>query len=147
MGQAGINVRDGRAEFIGDDGQHATATPKDVRRLDLVSFSEPLFHGEEPFYLLHLQNYAWIVPYFTPGIGDLLQLLRPRLESEALIYLAECARLPLRLRRRLMGWLPLFPSPRLARYDASALPSWPRNGPFRLSEVPDLLDEMDNGQR
>lgn len=118
---------------------------QDLDQWIVAGLSNGLFQGEEPFYVLRAGDRIWVVPFFTEGILDLLRLAAPRLEGRAMIYRVQRERMPLAWRRRLGDMPPLFPLPRLSAHAASTMPRWQEEGPFTLSEVPELREELNDG--
>lgn len=113
-----------------------------VRRLILVRFGAGLLHGEEPFLVVDGGPWLLVAPFLSGGAAAMLAALRrhapPLLEAEADM-------LPWRWRRRLGGWLPLFPLPALAWQPASSLPRWPLRGPRPYDDLAAVAPEWTDG--
>ena len=133
-----LRVFDNTAEMIVDDLAVSTVAVDDFVKLYIVSYGNSLYHGDEPFYVAICRDRLWVIPYFTPGVDQFLQAVTPRLDHEQAIFKATSPPRPFAWRRRLGGFLPLFPLPRLAEHPLSTLPAWQESGPFRLSEIPEF---------
>lgn len=105
----------------------------------VVSLQNGLFQGEEPFYVLSFPTVAWVVPDDTRGLVQLWKAIKPLMQNR--IERVEDAHLPWRLRRRVLGLIPLFPLPTLGSFPLSSMPSWPSTSVVS----PDRYDELIQG--
>lgn len=133
-----LQVCEQRVEMIVGGRVMATANPDEISRLYLVVSDDPLYHGEEPFYVVLFKDFLWVIPYFTLGAESFLRAVLPRLEARRAIFKAVSPAMPVAWRKKLLGALPLFPVPRLAQHPLSPLPDWQERGPLRLSEIPEF---------
>lgn len=115
------------------------ANVNDVTRLYVVTLENPIYQGEEPFYALVVGRVVWVIPYFTAGLQALLAAVRPVLERVRGVTQVKGAPLPWAWRKKLLGWLPLFPIPRLDCYPVAELPEWARGEGKAPSEEAELF--------
>lgn len=118
-----IALTDGNLELASGGRTRDVAAPGDLVRLVQVFPADALFHGEESYYLGFLGDRVWVLPYFTPGFGTLLETLAPALAARGALFRAEVAGCPLPWRRRLLGLLPLFPTPALGSHPLRTTPA------------------------
>lgn len=115
----------------------------DIQSLFVVSLENPLFTGDEPFFVAVFSGFLWVIPEDTHGLRDFIQAVAPRLEETRAVYRAVSPPRPWRWRRRVLGFLPLFPTPALGCHPLSSKPDWTVSEPLRPSEVEELAMAAD----
>ena len=119
----------------------------DILRLFVVSLENPLFTGDEPFFVAVFPDFLWVIPEDTPGLQDFIRAVAPKLEKSRTVFRAVSPPRPWRWRRRTLGFLPLFPTPALGCHPLSSIPDWTVSQPLRPSEVEELVMATDGPDR
>jgi hypothetical protein len=135
-----IRVNGSAISLVVDGQVLDAADADDVTRLYVIKQENALYQGDEPFYAVVVGRAVWVVPYFTPGVRELLVAIRPALERRRGVTLVRDAKWPWSWRRRWLGFLPLFPVPGLGRHRVSSLPAWSADSGHAVSEYPDLFN-------
>ncbi len=142
MAKDRLEVSDGTVRLIAGGRTAAEAACEAIDKLFVVVHEDPLFQGDEPFYVAVFADRLWVVPDDTPGIGEFLGALAPALDRGRRVYRAVSPPRPFAWRKRVLGLLPLFPIPRLAAHPLSTIPAWREEGPFAPAEVAELAAEL-----
>jgi hypothetical protein len=116
----GIEFRDGTATLRLGGRPAARLEAGAVEAVWLLR-QDPLVHEDEPLTVIAAGPVLWLVPWPTRGAGAFLAALaaRPGVAFRGGVL----TRVPLQWRARLLGVLPLFPTPRLAERPARELPA------------------------
>ena len=138
MATESVTLTEDKAHILVGDRELGSARLDDARRLYVVRFADGLFHGEEPFFVVLFDEYLWVLPDTVTGLDYFLAALAERLAAPGALYRAESPSGPVAWRRRLAGFLPLFPMPRLGCFPLSTLPAWREEGPLALEELPEI---------
>lgn len=120
------------------------AKVENVVKLFWASPAEPLFHGDETYYVALLSDRLWVLPYLTSGVGEFLREVAPALADRRALFRAKTAVVPLSWRRRLMGLIPLFPTPGLGVHPLKTLPKMQALRPISAAEIQEK-GENENG--
>ena len=145
MARERIQVRDSQAKMIVDEVAVSTVNIEDVARLYVITHENALFHGDEPFYVALFRDSLWVIPFFTPGVDEFIRGVSRGPGERTAIFRAVSRPLPFRWRKRLMGFFPVFPVPRLAQHPLSTLPELQGVEPVRRPEAAGMMGGEDNG--
>lgn len=96
----------------------------DASALFIVTLENDLYQGEEPFYIVLFDDVAWLVPFFTVGTQNFLKAIKPSVLKKSGVQRVDEFHLPWSWRKRQLGWLPIFPIPRLLACPRNSLPKW-----------------------
>lgn len=118
-----VRVEGSRIDLIAADRVVDSAATDEIVKLFWLSAADPLYHGEESYYVAVLPDRLWVLPYFTGGIAGFLAEVLPPLEKRGALFRAEVSGCPISWRRRIWGLLPLFPTPALGAHPLRTLPS------------------------
>ena len=143
MARDRLEVVDGKARLIVGGRPRDAADCGTIERLVVVRHEDPLFHGDEPFFVAVFPDRLWVVPDCTPGVDRFIKALAPRLSQEKRVYRALTPPRPFGWRKKIMGFLPLFPIPRLAAHPLSSQPHWHESGPYSPAEVEEVAFELE----
>lgn len=105
----------------------------------IVALEDPLFSGDEPFYVALFPSFLWVIPYLTPGTNEFFRAIEPTLEASGAVFRATSRNQPFAWRRRWLGFLPLFPVPDLGCHPRSSRPKWEQSEPMRPSDTEEFL--------
>lgn len=135
MARDRLEVSGGRARLIVGGRRADEADCGAIERLTVVVHEDALFHGDAPFFVAAFPDRLWVIPEGTPGLSEFFRALAPRLTREKRVYRALTPPRPFGWRKKILGFLPLFPIPRLAAHPPSSQPPWHESGPFSPAEV------------
>ena len=123
-----IRISGGIAEMLGRRAVVATVAVDTLLKLYRVQFESGLFHGEERFAVAVFPGQTWVVPPFTPGLDEFWRAcMSVSMRRDACFEVAALG-IPWAWRKRVLGFLPIFPIPRLGILRDGSLPSWLESG-------------------
>ena len=131
--------------MIVDEVAVSTVNIEDVARLYVITQESTLFQGDEPFYVALFRDSLWVIPFFTAGVDEFIRSMGRGSGERAVIFRAVSRPVPFVWRKRLMGFLPVFPVPRLAQHSLSTLPELQGVEPLRRDEAAGMMGGEDNG--
>ncbi|MDJ0607784.1 MAG: hypothetical protein QNJ67_02320 [Kiloniellales bacterium] len=137
-----LEISGGRARLIVGGRAREEVDCCTIEKLFVVRHEDQLYHGHEPFFVAVFPDRLWVVPEYTPGIDRFMKALAPRLSQEKRVYRALTPPRPFAWRMIILGFLPLFPIPRLAAHPLSSLPRWHESGPYSPAEVEEVAVEL-----
>lgn len=111
------------------------ASAAEISKLVWASPADALFHGEESYYVAFLPDRIWVLPYLTTGIRGLLDAVGPALAGRHALFRAEVSGCPVPWRRRILGLVPLFPTPALGRHPIDTVPEFLGAKPISINEL------------
>jgi hypothetical protein len=118
-----IQVHGKQAKMIINGSITSTVNLEEILSLYVVTQESSLFQGDEVFYVAGFDNFFWVIPYFTSGVDELLKAVASKFLAKATVFRAVSPPLPFAWRRKLLGFCPLFPLPRLSQHPLSTLPA------------------------
>jgi len=118
-----IEAADEQVKLIAGGRTLDSASPSELRKLVWASPADSIFHGEESYYVAFLPDRVWVVPYFTAGIRGFLDTVGLPLAKQHALFRAEISGCPVPWRRRVLGLVPLFPTPALGTHPVGTVPN------------------------
>lgn len=132
-------VEDDRLELWIAGRLSASESAERATCLHVVSLENALYQGEERFLLVEFPDSLWVIPSSTPGIDAVGARLHERLAKRHGVVRTSMPTVPFAWRRRIGGFLPLFPIPRLARHVGRLPDGCNRMGPATDADVRELM--------
>lgn len=145
MRPAGASARDSvrveydRLELWVAGHLSASESADRAARLHVVALENALYQGEERFLVVEFPDSVWVVPGSTPGIDALGARLHACLGPRRGVVRSTMPTVPFAWRRRVGGFLPLFPIPRLARHVGHFAGSWTEVGPATDADIREFM--------
>jgi hypothetical protein len=130
MESAQIVMSGPRASMYVGNRVISTVSVGDADRLIITYRRDPLYQGEEPFFVVSFPDVVWVVPYFAKGIQTFLETTARAAQGHAGVFRAVAERLPWSWRRRALGFLPVFSEVALATHPLNSIPRWHLEGPI-----------------
>ncbi len=119
-----VEAAGGQIKLIAGGRTLDSASAGEFHKLVWAFPADPLFHGEETYYVAFLSDRVWVLPYFTAGIRGLLDAVGAPLAGQGALLRAEISGCPVPWRRRIFGLVPLFPSPALGTHPLHTVPNF-----------------------
>lgn len=135
MKEPHLHILNGCAEMMTGARIVSTARLSELRKLYIAMHESPLYQGDEAIYVAEFPDFLWVIPEFTPGLDRFLQAIAQVFERKSLIYRTVTPPIPRAWRKKLLGFIPLFPVPSLSQQPLSSLPAWQEKGPYHPREL------------
>jgi hypothetical protein len=93
-----VEVAGGEVRLVAGTRTVDSAHVDQIWKLVWAFPADPLFHGEETYYVAFLPDRVWVIPYFTGNVARFLEAVAPSLTRQSGLHLG-----PIGARRRGVG--------------------------------------------
>jgi hypothetical protein len=130
-----VEVVGGQVKLMAGTRTLDSAPVREIRKLVWAFPADALFHGDETYYVAFLPDRVWVIPYFTRNTAGFLEAVATSLAGQSALVRAEISGCPVRWRSRVLGFIPLFPTPALGSHPLDTVPELHNAKPTSIGDL------------